>query len=539
MDKAKAEKFLKDKLRGFIERDFCEEYSFDKFADNENFNKRFNEPGMAQYLEKDRTKDLHNDITKAIELFANTIFMFYGPRNMSKSEGAQALAKYHQLEYLRLRNVCPYIRIGLNDSEMLDIFREMNEGDFSIRDESPLTSGKHSNTAKKSLINICNITRGLQVSFAFLNPEKIEVDGVDYYLEAAGKNIEKRTNRYVLYDRKHEILGVVFLELHDDAEMRELYQYRKRENMKALMANAGLDVILVNPVKWENDKEALFNWCLENDIEVKSLISAEITEYNSQFDKDTERDKMITGDNNYIDALVEKVYSDLKKHKNKKKKEDAELRKKEEKERKLREKKEREEQWTELHQKLVDFEPDKKKYSLDYLLGLIRKESNWRNTERDITIYIKRKQERYLLREIASEFKGLSDKKSVQKVIEKVDGEISRLKGELHERDYCTYLENLNLFDRVERFGDKSQPDIVAWKNTDIYVFSLKNYSIDDDGITIPVEKYYIEYIYCNRIRDLEQKNVNGFLIVLNSRNFATYLKDIPKSKPKPIRIIP
>ncbi len=111
------------------------------------------------------------------------------------------------------------------------------------------------------------------------------------------------------------------------------------------------------------------------------------------------------------------------------------------------------------------------------VFDLIRKEVKWRDKERDIEIY-KERQKGRLLEDIAEDYKTLQ-LKAIGNICTKVKGAINRYKGKLFEKRYFQYLESLNIFDKVIWGGSTGEPDIFAFKNNKLYIFSLKNLKID------------------------------------------------------------
>ena len=123
----------------------------------------------------------------------------------------------------------------------------------------------------------------------------------------------------------------------------------------------------------------------------------------------------------------------------------------------------------------------KKDFNFEYsereVLDLIRKEANWRDIERDIEIYIEREKGR-LLEDIAGDYKKLK-LKAISNICTKVKGAIIRYKGKLFEKRYSQYLKELNIYDKVVWDGTSGRPDILAFKDNELHIFSLKNLQID------------------------------------------------------------
>ncbi|MBA7492886.1 hypothetical protein ES702_03439 [subsurface metagenome] len=123
----------------------------------------------------------------------------------------------------------------------------------------------------------------------------------------------------------------------------------------------------------------------------------------------------------------------------------------------------------------------KENFSFEYsereVLDLILKEVNWRDIERDIEIYMERQKGR-LLEDIAGDYKTLK-LKAIGNICTKVKKAINHYKGKLFERRYFQHLKSLNKFDKVVWDGSSGKPDIFAFKDNEIHIFSLKNLKID------------------------------------------------------------
>jgi len=310
------EEMIKEELEKIKVEDFCKEYQFDKIGDREYFNDRFNDPYLKPYLFYDRTPEFFREIIETIKIGANIIIFIYGPRNMGKSEIAQSILLFWKEMFRRIRgkevnSQYPLIDyVGFSDAEMGNIFRKMKEGDMAIRDETPNQSGAGASTDAKNLENICNITREFQVSFCFCNPKPIKEEGVDYYLEVAGKNKENRTIRCIWYDRRHIIMGTVYFSLHDDEDFRKQYSHKKRKNIRKTLAFGGGTYHLEDQERLLKDCINLFHYCLSRGVTSKTKIKTQLNNYNMQFDpgRREDADKMIVGTKEYIETVIDNVH---------------------------------------------------------------------------------------------------------------------------------------------------------------------------------------------------------------------------------------
>lgn len=323
-------------------KDHCTIYKFDLKGDKIDFNDRFNDGYMAEYLEVDFTSDLLEDIEYIIEIDSNIIFMVFGPRNMAKSEVIQFIAMYYRSKFEELDKTIK-VHMCFDDNKLEKIFGEMHLGDFGIRDESPKGKGPLSNAVKDHLYNVCNITRGFQVSFGFCNPQPLKATGVDYYLEVAGKliaykcvecgeivfNLEKKqrkicsncgskvkidlencSNRCLVYNRKFELIGCAYFPLHGDTEFRE--EYRKLKHANIIRTLKRRNTSSLDGEKIMKMSAMLADWCKVALVHRKKItlnaIKTQIPIINETLDDD---DKIL-GIGEEIKAIVENALNIIK-----------------------------------------------------------------------------------------------------------------------------------------------------------------------------------------------------------------------------------
>jgi hypothetical protein len=303
---------LVERAKGEI-HDFCEEYTFHLTGDRDSFNSRFNEGELWRFLLWDRTEDLFNDMDNCIIHGANFIIFIHGPgRFIGKSEAGFRLEFKYQKRYRELKGVFIKKYYGFDDGEMMEIFPQMKQGDIAMRDESPTPSGEGSATIKKNLTNICNITRGKQVCFIFVNPQRINEPGIDYYLEAAGMCREKKETRFLLYNRNEELMGVVYLKIHNDDKFRKEYVKRKNAFIDKILALSGGDYVIPDVEKLMQNAINLYEYCSNNNARSKLDVETYLENYNLQFKKTEDQTKQIVGTGDYIKRLIHNVYKALR-----------------------------------------------------------------------------------------------------------------------------------------------------------------------------------------------------------------------------------
>jgi hypothetical protein len=120
-------------------------------------------------------------------------------------------------------------------------------------------------------------------------------------------------------------------------------------------------------------------------------------------------------------------------------------------------------------------------FSLDRekLFEHMKENVNWHQAERDLEIYILKKEKGLNLKEIGAEY-GIKYN-TVSVIVNKVQGELNRLKGAIFENFVYERLKQSGLFDRIIWEGDIGESDILAYQKEKLYVYSLKNLQIDRD----------------------------------------------------------
>jgi hypothetical protein len=116
-------------------------------------------------------------------------------------------------------------------------------------------------------------------------------------------------------------------------------------------------------------------------------------------------------------------------------------------------------------------------YGEDVIFKVVKKESNWKNPERDVDIYKERKKG-VKLDKLA--FKFNLDVSSISENAKKVKGAVNYHKGVFFEKEFYSYLFNLKhnhtVFDEVDKLGGVGESDLIAvnYEENTLFVFSLK-----------------------------------------------------------------
>lgn len=546
---------LKNKVLQVVERiesqvepepdyDFCTVYQLEDDIQNNLFNQEFNDPSLLWIFidpkTGKKTPPFTNELLFAIStriLNKSHIFLFlFGPTNSGKSEFAQAIAKYYKSEFYRLLRIHIIVHFGFSDADLDDLFPNLGYGHIVIRDESSSVSGEDSGLLKTRIGNLIRVIRAHQNSFMFVNPDVVDVPLVDYYIRIAGKKgvyycsacdqeyINKRICpvcknselevvyfkckiRAIVYYKKVDPLtnrisfvplGRMYLSLHTDAELRDLYEERKDKNIQFLKERSGLLGVHFNRERILKEAQILAQLCNKKHIRTKIGMQLEMIEYNSRFTMDEAR-KMIGGTDKHNKLLFEKtaqliksINTDL---------DDGELN-------------ENDPINTDNNDNGEDpFLPFKQfafKYSNKDILKIAKNNATFQQPERDFEIYFKM-QKGSLYETILKGYPELNDKSNISYIKKKVQGLINDTGGRLFEQEYVRHLQTLYK-DKVVHEGGSGEPDtyVLIEELNELHIFSLKKISTNHlSRKEISPEQ---EYAFKNRFK---YKKVRLFIIAL------------------------
>ncbi|MCP6718924.1 MAG: hypothetical protein KJI71_01650 [Patescibacteria group bacterium] len=528
--------------------DFCKNFRLEDEIKEKSFNNKYSDPKLIHIFSKscNYTQSLHNAIITRSINETNLLLIIFGEPNSGKSTVGRKVGH----EIIDQNKIILEKEIALLDSFTTSEFNMklplLNIGDVMIRDESPKEHGKGTRNMQENLGNIVDIIRKHLNSFIFIAPRKLTSILVTYYLETAGKNKETGQIRCLLYDPSFkdgkEPVGRIYFDIDEDPKLKELYEKRKDGFIVDGIKHGGHYSAQIDLERFKRDINSIFKWCMREKVDQKNLIEPEIYLYNSKFDPDTERDKMVKWDSSTMPMLINKTWSKVKRKRKRiesRKKRMQELKKVHE---KKMEEKRKEHAKIEIEQHIkkdltkFDFRFD----DLDiYDLIRIEKEGVWRNVERDIEIYSQATKEKLLYNEIAKSYKTIKGKTGISEVVRKVQGEVNRIKGRLLEDAFTKYLQSLEVFDKVENNGAHGEFDVAAYKNNKVFVFSLKNIKVDKQHYdAILGEEYYPEVKFAREQKERHKKEVYAYLGIFDNILEIFSIKSIDLSYPvKPIKI--
>lgn len=528
--------------------DFCTVYQLEDEIQNNLFNQEFNQPHLLWIFIDPQTKKKTPPFTNELLFAISTrilnkshinLFMF-GPPNSGKSEFAHAIAKYYKSEFYRLLRIRIIVHFGFSDADLDDLFPNLGYGHIFIRDESGGVSGEDSGLLKIRIGNLIRIIRAHQNSFIYVNPDLIEVPLVDYYIRIAGKKgvyycsecdqeyinkricpVCKKSELEVMYskcrlraivyykkvdpitNRKSFVpLGRMYLGLHTDAVLRDIYKEKKDKNIQFLKERSGLLGVHFNHERIAKEAQILAQLCNKKHIRTKIGMQLEMIEYNSKFTMD-EANKMIGGTDKHNKLLFEKTAQLLKSTN------------------------------TDLNDEAANdndptnddddedpflpFKQFKFKYSDKDILKIAKNNAKFQQPERDFEIYFKM-QKGSLYETILKGYPELNDKSNISYIKKKVQGLINDTGGKLFEQEYVRHLQTLYK-DKVVHGGASGEPDtyILIEELNELYIFSLKKIATNHlSRKEISPEQ---EYAFKNRFK---YKKVRLFIIALiNNRIYV------------------
>lgn len=228
-------------LYGYPKRNLCKQFKLEDKLQEISFNGLYNDQEYRWILHKDfdRTKLFLGSIKYRIKNISNVIIVISGDPNSGKSESSHTIAKFIQHQFEKIIKKKIEIKISFSDIEFYSTIKSTHFGDVNIRDETPRLTGKGSRLTDWHLRNILKIIRANQNSFLFVDPVELQPDITTFFLESAGKNKKDKITRYILYDKDHNVLGHIYIPLHNDEEFRKNYEDKKMENIKKVKKDRG------------------------------------------------------------------------------------------------------------------------------------------------------------------------------------------------------------------------------------------------------------------------------------------------------------
>lgn len=514
------ELFIKETFYGTDkETDFCKNYKLEDQIQEIVFNKRFNQVNNVYVFDRKNnfSKLFFNSIDTRINRKSHIVLYIFGKTNSGKSEVAQSIAKYIEKKFFEIRNVKIKIHLVFSDAESKSILPNMDVGDVYLSDEKPKVTGTGSRVVEWNLGNVTEIVRKNQNSFIFVKPKKKNEEYIDYYLETAGKNYKKRETRCLLYDENFDLIGRIFIKLHEDEQFRNRYEKRKDENIRRTLSNSGEVNVEIDPVRFNKDFEKLLD--ISERIGLKSMnkINTQISLYNK---KTSDKKEWITGSPTYITDLVNSVHLVMK----------GRIKKSDILSSKIPEKKD-EKDSLDIYRKF------KFRYNMKKIIDLTKKESNLRNVDRDFDIWRDR-ENGVLIKNILKSHNDLNNPGAITVIQNKVTGQISRIRGKIFETEYYKYLKDLKIYDRVEKNGRNGKPDIYAYfePKDELHVFSCKCYDFKKSNPIFLIEDLRPEYVFSNE-NVMNYSNVKMFVVAYDMNENKCHVKEVNFSKPGRVKI--
>ena len=458
-----------------------------KFVKNQDLLKRF---------KYDITREFTDALKYRIQNKDHIILVFYGATGTGKSWAAIRLAEIIKNLFMKYLENKSKILLSFSDDEYAKKLSEMNSKDIMIRDETPNMSGEGSRTLQQNVKNVMNITREGQFCFLFVSPDLAvkPTNSVSFYLESAGISKENGKSRFLIYDETMLLLGRIHVNKPKNKEFLVEYGKRKTDNINQLVAGAGDSGVTPDMIKRDKKTIKFLEFCREYGAKYKGEFKALVYPFNlknPEFKiRNLEKEDII----NYTSLMMRGISTN-----------------------KTIKKKEKEKILSKIYTDSKDF-----KFDLKDLYDRVKKGkkgSKWRNTERDLEVYDLYINTEITQLELAERYQDLSSAQAVNAIIDKVKGEVYRIRGKMFEEQYYNflrdkYINNIDIFIKYD--GAKEKPDIIIGnkKLDELVVLSLK---------CLDLPKKERKYPYYVRWR--EKKHIGGFMpeIEYAGKNVVNY----------------
>ena len=250
------------------------EFKFTRKFDEYKFSKKMTRLGITHLVlddEYDLTDILKADIINPIRQGSNMTFGIKGYTGTAKSEAGKMIALLSAQANKQYKNRDTNGLYGFhlcwdkNDFEAA--LKILKKGDIILKDEMPRHFGKGRLTQKWSIENILNTVRMMENTFIFVDPQNINMD-CDILLESAGMDKKTRTNRFMILDEEEYYYGHVYIELHENDELRTWYEKEKQNFIDRNLKIGGKFKVKVIDAELEDiDKTNIINEDLQEGLD--------------------------------------------------------------------------------------------------------------------------------------------------------------------------------------------------------------------------------------------------------------------------------
>lgn len=493
---------------------FTNKFKFGDEIYDQAFNDKINENLEMQTIMADKKKDLTKKFYGALRHRIlhkdHIIIIFFGRTNSAKSWSSLRLAYDIRKMFKKLLQNDSEIHLCFSDSEYVNIIPKMEKMDIMIRDETPKISGAGTNILQKNLDNISAITRAGQYCFFFLSPSRINADVVTYYLESSGIWREEGLARFLLYNDEMRFLGRIYLKRPDDDQFLKDYENRKAKNIEKIKDLAGLVNVQADSQKFNDDKEKLLRICRENGANRKTEIRAMIQKFNFQHPDDG-----ISGFTGYLQDLVNLVYLERRKKAKSTKIAGVDFEE-------------------EIAKEIINFDFSDFKFDVteDKIIETIVNNSDslkWKYPTRDTNIYLSYNSG---VKQIDLTKEHNLSKAAISTIVKNFRGRISKFSGDLLEIKFVEYLKSKNFFDKIERIGEKSNPDVIGYKGKAIYIFSLKLRTVTKYPVIFNKQSLQPEYQRAFKYK-FSSATVYLFLVFYDHTNNILRIRTLDPTNPQ------
>lgn len=183
-----------------------------------------------------------------------------GVPGSGKSRAMISLAYYLAEKWQEKLGKETTVFIGFERKDTLAFIKIAKKGDVIIQDEDPAAFGQGSKTNEERLENLLKILRKKCISFIFVSPVETKVRNITLRFETRYKMPKQRMTKLILYTRKNDALGYVYIKIFDEDDVRVIqYEIDKDAFIEKTQLSGGLGAENFNAEEFDKDVEAVYD----------------------------------------------------------------------------------------------------------------------------------------------------------------------------------------------------------------------------------------------------------------------------------------